>query len=498
MAILYLLYALPVSILSSLSSYLQWTSVPFHLKLILPRLVILLLSLSTDVLFYRLMKIFYPKFQSKQYGTMMNYYGLAHVTLVFFTRTLSNSIEAFLFLTLIYLVKTNISAIMTTKTNRSITRELTITSSFIGVICALGIFNRPTFPSFALVPIIYWCINIIPTIGHSIDYHVFLGRIISLIVGAFVLTSSALILFDSYYYNNGFSFLIDLKNQLVICPLNFILYNIDTKNLDQHGLHPPWLHFLVNATILYGPLHAMTVIWSFKQLFLTKGDFSEQTIPSVLFYLYLIPFIPLSTFPHQEVRFLLPLIFPLILFVVPHLIKRNLHHSIFRLWFIFNIIVAIIYGHLHQAGLLPALRYVHNKPMEIDVNKKILITYHTYMPPSYLVTSMSNSIEEEKISTIIQDLKGAKREILDLTIANIFNDYSANDIQVFLILPAILRTDFRQEKYSLTLLDQFGLHLDFDHSFEAPFNVNYTGTIYQWFNAIWKKHQLDLYRVTYV
>ena len=273
MAILYLLYGLPVSILSSLSSWLHWISVPYDLKLILPRMIIVLFSLSTDVLFYRLIKIFYPKFHSKQYGTMMNYYGIAHVTLVFFTRTLSNSIEAFLFLLLIYLVKRNLSTIVTNKTNQwTITCDLMITSSFIGFTCALGIFNRPTFPSFALVPIIYWCINIIPTLRYSMHYHVFLGRIISLIVGAFVSASSALILFDSYYYNNGFSFLIDLKNQLVICPLNFILYNIDAKNLDQHGLHPPWLHFLVNAMILYGPLHLLATIWGLKQLFLTKGD----------------------------------------------------------------------------------------------------------------------------------------------------------------------------------------------------------------------------------
>lgn len=264
MAVLYLLYALPVSILSSLSSLFQWTSVPFDLKLILPRMVILLFSLSTDFLFYRLMKILYPKFRSDQYGTIMNYYGIAHVTLVFFTRTLSNSIEAFLFLALIYLVHRNVSTIVTTRTNPW------ITSLLIGFVCAVGIFNRPTFPSFALVPILYWCIKIVPTI----DYHVLLGRILTLIVGAFVLTASAFILFDSYYYHDGFTFIIDLKNQLVICPLNFILYNIDSTNLNQHGLHPPWLHFLVNATILFGPLHLMAILDGLKQIIRIKGEFT--------------------------------------------------------------------------------------------------------------------------------------------------------------------------------------------------------------------------------
>ncbi len=267
-AILYLLYGLPVSILSYLSSFSQWSSIPFDVKLIFPRIIILFLSLCTDLLFYRLIKFFYSNLNSKQYGIIMNYYGIAHVTLVFFTRTLSNSFEAFLFLILIYLVNINISLILSMIINEknSVEKELTIrylmlTSSFIGLICSLGIFNRPTFPAFAFVPIIYWFKNIIPLIGHSYRFHLLLIRIISFIIGTFIITSCLFILFDSYYYNNGFLFLMDFKNRLIICPLNFILYNIDSTNLDKHGLHPPWLHFIVNATILYGPLHLCIVLW---------------------------------------------------------------------------------------------------------------------------------------------------------------------------------------------------------------------------------------------
>jgi phosphatidylinositol glycan class Z len=192
----------------------------------------------------------------------MNYYGIAHVTLVFFTRTLSNSFEAFLFLALIYFVNLNVSIIINSDENlisiRFIDRYLTLSSLLIGFICSLGIFNRPTFPAFALVPLIYWFTSIIP---YSYRFQLLLSRVISLIVGTFILTSSLLILFDSYYYNNGFSFLIDFKNRLIICPLNFILYNIDSTNLDKHGLHPTWLHIIVNATILYGPLHLYMVVF---------------------------------------------------------------------------------------------------------------------------------------------------------------------------------------------------------------------------------------------
>jgi phosphatidylinositol glycan class Z len=202
----------------------------------------------------------------------MNYYGIAHVTLVFFTRTLSNSFEAFLFLTLIYLIIKNLSSILINEKTLLTPFHLLFNSSLIGLICALGIFNRPTFPIFAFVPIIYWCINLIPTFSHLSRSYLFISRILSFIIGAFLLTSSLLILFDSYYYNNGFSFIIDLKNRLIICPLNFILYNIDSTNLDKHGLHPLWLHFIANATILYGPLHLAAVLWVLARLLRIESE----------------------------------------------------------------------------------------------------------------------------------------------------------------------------------------------------------------------------------
>jgi len=121
------------------------------------------------------------------------------------------------------------------------------------------------------------------------------------------------------------------------------------------------------------------------------------------------------------------------------------------------------------------------------------------MPPGYLVTSMSKFEYEEKIQTVIIDLKGAKREELDLTIEGIFNEYSMNKILVFVLLPGTCRTDLiylKQQKYTFNLLQQFGPHLDFDNNFQEPFHVKYAGTKYQWICTIWDKYKLDLYQVT--
>ena len=387
----------------------------------------------------------------------MNYYGLSHVVLVFFTRTLSNSFESFLFLALIYLIHTNLSSVLSTVTNEKAyirTRTLLSSSILIGFVCALGLFNRPTFPAFAFVPIIYWLTNILPTLGHSYRYHLLLIKIITSIVGTCFLTSSLLILFDSYYYHNGsWSFLLNLKKDLIICPLNFILYNIDSTNLDKHGLHPRWLHFIVNATILYGPLHVCVILWAL---------FRRSTDGAILFYYYLIPFVPLSILPHQEARFLLPLIYPLILLIVPILLKQNFHRHIFRSWLIFNVVLSLLYGCLHQGGLLSALRRVHNSP----ATTKILVTYHTYMPPGYLVTSMSNFANKTSIQTTIIDLQGAEQDEFDRTIKNIFNEYSSMNTRVFVILPGTCRNhliDLKEQQYKFDLIEQFGPHLDLDH-----------------------------------
>jgi phosphatidylinositol glycan class Z len=32
------------------------------------------------------------------------------------------------------------------------------------------------------------------------------------------------------------------------------MYNVKTENLSEHGLHPRYLHLLVNMPLLFGPL----------------------------------------------------------------------------------------------------------------------------------------------------------------------------------------------------------------------------------------------------
>lgn len=65
-----------------------------------------------------------------------------------------------------------------------------------------------------------------------------------------------IILADSFYY--GYLTLGEIVNfevgieNFVVTPVNFLRYNLVEENLREHGLHPRWLHFVVNVPLLFG------------------------------------------------------------------------------------------------------------------------------------------------------------------------------------------------------------------------------------------------------
>lgn len=175
------------------------------------------------------------------------------------------------------------------------------------------------------------------------------------------------------------------------------------------------------------------------------------------------------------------------LFTVPLLITHRLHRTIFRLWIGFNICVAVLFGHLHQGGLLPALQHVHDLPASNQPAVKTLITYHTYMPPGYLVSRMSQLQSMSNVETTIIDLRGGKREKLAETVDKHFS----SSAQVFVVVPSICRADLvdsRQQRYSFRLVQHFGAHLDLDHAFDGPLDFASV-------HSIRERFQLDLYQV---
>lgn len=128
----------------------------------------------------------------------------------------------------------------------------------IATITVIGVFNRPTFIGFAFPPIFFWLQRGLNSLGFS-HFHL---RLFLLVISSL----PALLIFifvDSIYYGtlNTLDFVKNglMLRQFVVTPFNFILYNIDSSNLSNHGLHPRFTHLLVNVPLLYGILGATTL-----------------------------------------------------------------------------------------------------------------------------------------------------------------------------------------------------------------------------------------------
>ncbi|KAF6017619.1 hypothetical protein EB796_024100 [Bugula neritina] len=89
-------------------------------------------------------------------------------------------------------------------------------------------------------------------------------------------------------------------DQFVVSPLNFLLYNRNSENLSEHGLHPRYLHILVNLPLLFGPLIAFLLLFVFMVLYIKNK--AHRLVMIMLFLSTVTPLALLSMFPHQEPR----------------------------------------------------------------------------------------------------------------------------------------------------------------------------------------------------
>lgn len=71
---------------------------------------------------------------------------------------------------------------------------------------------------------------------------------------SFAMTAYALSVLDTAYFQTERTLSDILRNPsaLVFTPLNLLKYNLSSTNLAQHGLHPRYLHALVNLPMLFG------------------------------------------------------------------------------------------------------------------------------------------------------------------------------------------------------------------------------------------------------
>ncbi|KAI5951499.1 SMP3 [Candida jiufengensis] len=335
------------------------------------------------------------------------------VSLVFQNHLFSNSIETVLLLAVVYILD-DLRYIQEQKDLENMNKTKTLL--VLGALLSFGIFNRITFPAFLILPSWYLLTYV----------YTHLSSIIPLTLG-FILPTIAFVLLDTYLYNSS---------SYVIAPLNNLLYNSSYANLSIHGIHPFYTHVLVNLPQLIGP----GLVFMLSKVYIKTTPF--LTILSGLIFL--------SIFPHQELRFLIPLL-PLCCCCFD-LTQKFVKPWMVHLWYIFNIGMSLLMGVFHQGGVVPALEYIRENDLQ-----GVHIWKNTYSPPSWILGSQS--IETITLKQKINNSKNFTMiDAMGSSIENITNQI-VGDRPVYLITP--LASYNYGEKFKP--IWNYTYHIDLDH-----------------------------------
>lgn len=409
--------------------------------LVFPRLIYTFISYSNDWCLYRICRLYGLRHEIRLLAL-----GSSWVLLVFGTRTFSNSLELAMCAWLLCLVaecmlKTNTVVYKKEYLEEKYDKAASISERVkiwklknalpahnlqhmfaMSSICVAGVFNRPTFLLFGAPMVFFWLLRGMGT--RSVSFRDF-----NLRIGLFCLCAlPALLLFifcDSLYYQHltvGELHMLQVGiDNFVFTPWNFIKYNLDPTHTASHGVHPCYVHLLVNMPLLFNVLGLASLV-AFAQLLLRFFCAEYQLLPrfqsivSLMSGAIFVPLFFLSLINHQEPRFLLPLTFPLLLLHAPKLItgfsatypfqtqhpmlrwlydhvlcSRASAPHLLRIWYVCNVLLTVFFGFIHQAGIFPlAQRMAHvmaTKPIATHVH---LLTSHTYSLPLHLVNVPSS------------------------------------------------------------------------------------------------------------
>ncbi|KAG8532095.1 uncharacterized protein KY384_003732 [Bacidia gigantensis] len=191
-------------------------------------------------------------------------------------------------------------------------------------------------------------------------------------------TSSFAILADTLFYHPHPTLGAVLSSP-TITPLNSLLYNTSATNLAKHGLHPYYQHLLVNLPQLLGP--ALLLV---PQTLKTSA--SELPIISAVTGLLI-----LSAMPHQEARFLLPMVA-----LVLSSLRVKISRAQIVVWVGFNAVFGALMGLYHQGGVIPAQIQLGKQAARLGNDERQggangawdmseIFWWRTYPPPIYLL-----------------------------------------------------------------------------------------------------------------
>jgi len=290
---------------------------------------------------------------------------------------------------------------------------------------------------------------------------------------------------------------VSVSGGATITPLNSFRYNLNEENLAKHGLSPRISHLLFHVPALFGPLAVIGLLpyyqWLDDQLGVLLNQVPKKRVapnkrskptaakPKVVHAASSAPKLPgtetpvetkkvkqsiikivmvgvccsstlfLSLSPHQEMRFLLPNIFPLILLGSAGtwgLYGKNKkddkekedkdpYQIYWTISFIlFNIVLLIIMGFFHQGGVVQSLMSFQFTTQQTGGTNH-LVYYHTYMPPRHLLAQPKTSSGGHPLFSV-HDLMGAEIGDLRKTILRIKEsvNFSPSKDKIYLLSPA--------------------------------------------------------------
>jgi phosphatidylinositol glycan class Z len=228
----------------------------------------------------------------------------------------------------------------------------------LAVLIAFGVFNRVTFPAFLLLPAL--------RLRHVLIKYPFM--LVTFIMCA-CLTAAACVYVDTLSYG---------RTSYVLAPLNNLRYNTDTANLALHGLHSRLNHLFVNIPTLMGPGFVLLVSAKYLRSITLESAVSGVAV--------------LSLVPHQEARFLVPIV-PLLccsfdLACWSHKVQKYLLVA----WLTFNIIMGLLIGVVHQGGVVPAQAYIGSQLAHLPQHAGAalapsitVVWWKTYSPPVWIL-----------------------------------------------------------------------------------------------------------------
>ncbi|BGP49627.1 alpha 1,2 mannosyltransferase [Rhodotorula kratochvilovae] len=412
------------------------------------RAVMLFLSFSIDAMLWR---------TSRRSRLSLLLFASSPVVFTFLLRPFSNSLET-LFLAAAYV-----------ELAEAETSALPIKLVGLGAVLAAGIFTRITFAAFAL-PLVF---AVVVKLARRVDLRPFSrSSLLRLLVAGlpavigFLLVSLLCVSIDTAYFHSGdTSLLAALRalgspRSLVLTPLNLLRYNLSSENLAEHGLHPRWMHAVVNMPMLFGA--GLAVVGSGGTTLLQRGSggLKREDRESMLLHLasIAVPLVLLSLLPHQEPRFLVPLIMPLVLLAPYTPLFRSgtrraakARKAACILWLLHSLVFTCLFGYMHQGGLLPAL-FAVNKELQ-DPTTQLggagdvdVVFWRTFMPPRHLLLPLAP--EGTPVPAVrVTDLAGAPFTTLVSTLASLSSPDLAPSSHLVLVAPA-----YAIEAHNLTCL----------------------------------------------